>query len=513
MLKRSLTMLAIIWGCLILSSCSSSDSKTSTKLTVNITIKTGVSADVKVTGPSGFEEKLTSTRTLDNLTAGEYKIIANDVTTTPTTYSATVDKSTVALSEDQEVTVNVTYTLVTGELTITIQTPAGTPQVTINGPENFTKDLSSTETLQQLTPGTYNVSAKGIIANPSNSIIDTAYNASIDNTSVVVSSNKTSNASVTYNQREGSGRLWLAIGEDSEDNHMLNSFEASLLSESGSPEATSSISGEDTTLFEPADIVFDKKGNLWVANFDNGSILKFTPSQQASTGSPKPEVILNSSILDKVFTLAFDTEGNLWAGTFADKIVKFTPSQITSSGSPDPTVVIGRNFAFGLPRKLTFDSIGNLWMSLVNDERIVMHSKAQLVTSAENIAPTIVLAGFNSQSGIAFDAEGNLWVGSPAENFQGRILKLNKSQLSSSSDKVVPSVIIDGLVSSPNSLAFDVKGNLWALVSGNEQLLKYTPAQIASSGSPTPEVDIGLEGDFDQNVIAFNPPPTDLPIQ
>ena len=142
-----------------------------------------------------------------------------------------------------------------------------------------------------------------------------------------------------------------------------------------------------------------------------------------------------------------------------------------------------------------------------------MHSKAQLATSAENIVPTVVLAGFGAEAGIVFDAEGNLWVGSSTGTFQGRISKLNKSQLSNSSDNVVPNVIIGGLISDPQSLAFDVEGNLWALITGNNELIKYTPAQLASSGSPTPEVSIELEGDFNQNSIAFNPPPANLPIQ
>ncbi len=512
-MRYILTILAIIFGCLILISCPSNGDSKTTKLTVNITIKTGLNANVKVTGPSGFEETLTENQTLDKLKAGEYQIIANDVTDAPAIYTATVDKNTVTLSEGQEATVNVTYTIVTGELSVTISTPAGTPQVTINGPENFTQSLNSTEILQQLTPGAYTIAAEDIIANPSNSIIDTAYDASIDNTSVVVTSGETANANITYNQRGGSGRLWVAVGEEAEDNHLLNSFEANLLSESGNPQATSSIEGDNTTLSQPADIAFDAKGNLWIANFNTGSILKFTPSQQTSTSNSEPEVVLSGSILERVFTLAFDSEGNLWAGTFRDDIIKFTPSQITDSGSPDPVVTINRNFNFGLPRKLAFDSNGNLWMSLVNDPSIVMHSKAQLATSAENVVPTVILAGFGAEAGIAFDAEGNLWVGSSTENFQGRISKLNKSQLNNSSDSIVPNVIIEGLISSPNSLAFDVESNLWALVAGDNRLLKYTPAQLTSSGSPTPEVSIELEGDFNQNAIAFNPSPANLPIE
>ena len=373
-MRYSLTILAITLGCLVLVSCPSNGDSGTTKLTINITLKTGLNANVKVTGPSGFEKTLTESQTLDKLEVGNYQIIASDITDAPATYTATVDKGTVNLSEDQEATVEVTYTVVTGELAVTISTPAGTPQVTINGPESFTKNLSGTETLQQLTPGTYNIVAESIIATPSNNIIDTVYDASIDNTSLVVTSGETVNANVTYSQRGGSGRLWVAVGEETDDN-TLNSFEASLLSESGSPEATSSISGDDTTLSSPIDIAFDATGNLWVANFNNGSILKFTPSQQTSTGNPEPEVILSSSILEKVFTLAFDDEGNLWAGTFQDEIVKFTPSQLANSGNPDPVVIISRNFNFGLPRKLAFDFDGNLWMSLVNDPALLCIAK------------------------------------------------------------------------------------------------------------------------------------------
>ena len=92
-------------------------------------------------------------------------------------------------------------------------------------------------------------------------------------------------------------------------------------------------------------IAFDATGRLWVANGNNSqnTVVAFSPSQLAATGSPTPAVTLSASAgsLANPTGLAFDASGNLWvANTTAPSIVEFSASQIVSSGAPTPNTII-----------------------------------------------------------------------------------------------------------------------------------------------------------------------------
>src|SRR5206468_2845144 len=102
-------------------------------------------------------------------------------------------------------------------------------------------------------------------------------------------------------------------------------------------------------------MAFDDKGNLFVADRDSGSILKFTSDGKRSTFASRlaPE------------NLAFDRSGNLFVTHTpskdtraevqgSDSILKFTPDGKRS------TLVSG----LGHPGSLTFDDKGNLFVSI-----------------------------------------------------------------------------------------------------------------------------------------------------
>jgi hypothetical protein len=95
---------------------------------------------------------------------------------------------------------------------------------------------------------------------------------------------------------------------------------------------------------------FDSSTNLYIANGDYGTVIKFTPSGVES---------VFASGFDSSYGLAFDSKGNLFMSDFtAGDIYKFTNSGGTLSSTPT-TFATG----FNTPRGLAFDSGGNLFLA------------------------------------------------------------------------------------------------------------------------------------------------------
>ncbi len=111
------------------------------------------------------------------------------------TYTATVPVQAVgATNSPQTLTITlIVAPVATGGLTVTITgLPTGANgNVTVTGPNAYSRTVTATSTLSGLTPGTYTVSASGVTANGS-------YAPSPATRSVIVSANATTSATVTY---------------------------------------------------------------------------------------------------------------------------------------------------------------------------------------------------------------------------------------------------------------------------------------------------------------------------
>ena len=170
----------------------------------------------------------------------------------------------------------------------------------------------------------------------------------------------------------------------------------------------------------PTGAVFDSKGDLWVASADSGSpsILEFTPSQLAATGSPAPAVIITDSAHPNA--LAFDASGNLWATNFSGGVQKFTPGQLTSSGSPTPAVTLS-GAAVGT-WGLNFDAAGDLWVGTYATSNTVLEYTPAQLTASGSPTPAVTLSGLKDPIFPTFDAKGDLWV---SEDFNGTVVEVH----------------------------------------------------------------------------------------
>jgi sugar lactone lactonase YvrE len=273
---------------------------------------------------------------------------------------------------------------------------------------------------------------------------------------------------------------------------------------------------------------FDRAGNLWVVNDNSNTVVEYTASQLATSGTPTPAVTLNLGANVFAFGIAFDAAGDLWVcNNGQGDIVEFTPSQLTTSGTPTPAITIQDGDPFtNEPIALAFDAQGNLWVANNAISALVEYSASQLTTSGSPTpAVTLTGAAIKNPLDIAFDSNGNLWVSNSAYTILpdstepspvGEIAEYAASALLASGSPA-PLTMIDlpGGTYSPNpvGIAFDNGGNLWYDDVYNKLVGEYSAAQLASGGGHlTPAISITNPGLLAGVEIAFNPHPAALPL-
>jgi sugar lactone lactonase YvrE len=233
---------------------------------------------------------------------------------------------------------------------------------------------------------------------------------------------------------------------------------------------------------------------LWVANENSSTIVEFQGVMTA-----RPHRINSSADLDGSSTVAFDQNGNLWESNFnTNSIVEFTNSQIKglkSNPAPSATVTISQDSGGLLdgPEGIAFDASGNLWIGSERGQRVLEYSAAQL-TASGNPTPNIIMDAntfsFSSPSNVVFDSAGNLWVvdedlpngaGGTGEIFEYTIAQINA--LMAGTNKVDP---VLGVASSDfvhlEGLAFDHSGNLWVADEEANSVDEILTSQIAGAG-------------------------------
>ncbi len=127
-------------------------------------------------------------------------------------------------------------------------------------------------------------------------------------------------------------------------------FSASQLTGGGTKPANVVLSddGSGTSLNEPGEIAFDKKGNLWVTNDGADTVVEYSKDQLGASGDSAPAVKLTSAIFDGPWGAVFDSKGDLIVMNYHNgTIAKFGAKQLKVSGAPVPEVSITGNGAGG----------------------------------------------------------------------------------------------------------------------------------------------------------------------
>jgi sugar lactone lactonase YvrE len=393
----------------------------------------------------------------------------------------------------------------TGTLSVKITgAPSGAGSVTV-GTETVTMDRDLT-----LAAGPYQVNAARVAKSGATARV--AYAPSVDESNPCVRAGQSLTVNVTYTVIPSSGKLWVGVGGSPTNATALGYLPASVAA-TGAPAAAvaANTAGSDG-------LTFDAAGNLWVtgATTADPPVARYAAATLDASGDKLPDVVLDSPSfaggIPGAKVLAFDSAGNLWVSVVAaDKVVKFTPDQLAASGSPPAAVEM---VGIDDPSGLAFDAAGNLWVASGADAHVLRIDARHLGPGAgpdltiTAQKPPPVLGTLASPAGLAFDAQGSLWV-----NYSGTLAKLTAADLSGTGTKTLTPMTQIGtdVLTLPIGLAFDEEGGLW-FAYGTGQFARLGPTQLGASGNVAPGVVISSADVGYANWIAIYPAPAFTPL-
>ena len=164
-------------------------------LTVGVSgVPVGATNMVEVTGPGGFDRFISGTTTFSNVTPGVYTVTSSAVILPGgLRYDASPALITRTLTFGSTDSVNVTYARAGGKAAITVVgLPAGSSSaMTLTG-NGITTPVTGTVTLDNLAPGSYNLSASPV------TVGGTVYNPSPISMSLGITTGTTTSATITY---------------------------------------------------------------------------------------------------------------------------------------------------------------------------------------------------------------------------------------------------------------------------------------------------------------------------
>jgi secreted PhoX family phosphatase len=280
------------------------------------------------------------------------------------------------------------------------------------------------------------------------------------------------------------------------------------LRHSGSPTPADTLV---TAVGGPAGLALDSQGNMWVSSIPIGpgdTIAMYTPAARNAGGTSAPSRVLISAAINNAETIAFDNSGNLWmANCGLSQLIKFSASQLSAGGSQTPSATVTTSPIVMCPYALAFDNSGDLWVTDGNlGTHIAKYAAAQL-KSTGNPTPVDTVGSqsgsLSSPEGLAFDANGNLWV---ANDGAPTVVEYTPNQLAAQGAPT-PHVTITIPGSEPRGIAFDKRGTLWVADDANAAVYGLTSGQIGSSGSPAPAIadTITLNSGLTPQQIVFDP--------
>jgi hypothetical protein len=246
---------------------------------------------------------------------------------------------------------------------------------------------------------------------------------------------------------DSSGNLWVmdpgATVNGTANTPALLKFSAmqlAALATNDSPDPVAIITS--TSFAFPQQSVFDSKGNQWVTDHNNNTVLVFTASQLGATGTNAtvPAVVISSAAFNGPLGIVFDSAGNLWvannggvpvAGSttgamsaVGTSIVEFTAASlpVPSSGmvtpdlTPNITLTDDGNNSIQGPWELAFDSAKNLWSSNSGGTFSLVKFAPTSLTASGSPTPAVTIASttdmgnatLSGTNGLCFDNIGDI---------------------------------------------------------------------------------------------------------
>ncbi|MCX7680782.1 MAG: NHL repeat-containing protein [Anaerolineae bacterium] len=189
-------------------------------------------------------------------------------------------------------------------------------------------------------------------------------------------------------------------------------------------------SGTGARFRSPAGIAVDAQGNIYVADTNNHRIRRVSPTGEVTTlaGSPNPGYVAgyaDGSAAEARFqhprSVAVDAQGNVYVADAGNNCIrKITPDgQVTTfAGSREPGYVDGKGTEarFNSPSGIAVDAQGNVYVADTANHRVRKITPDGMVTTLAgsgqpgNADGPATEAQFRAPEGVAVDAKGNVYV-------------------------------------------------------------------------------------------------------
>lgn len=257
-------------------------------------------------------------------------------------------------------------------------------------------------------------------------------------------------------------------------------------------------SGLSAQFNNPEGVTVDSKGNVYVSDTYNSLIRMITPAGAVSTVAGTPATIgyADGPAASAQFYApqgsAFDSQGNLYVADFGNNVIrKITAAGVVSTYAGNGTAGYRNGAAtaanltgttdtlcmFNNPQAVAVDVAGNVYVAdrgnnvirkILTTGRVITIAGTR---TAGYVDATDELASFNNPSGIAVDAQGNVYV---ADQGNSAIRKITPADVVTT---IAGGPTQSTLLNLPSGLAIDNTGNLYIVDEGG-RVFEYTSANV-----------------------------------
>lgn len=313
---------------------------------------------------------------------------------------------------------------------------------------------------------------------------------------------------------DGSGNIYVADRENQRI-RVINQSTGTVSTLAGSTQGFADGTGAAAQFNDLTGVARDSSGNLYIADKDNHRIRKVSSSGVVTTlaGSGVAGFADATGTLAQFNTptsVAVDSSGNVYVSDYNNqRIRKITSAGVvttlagsSTAGSNNGT---GASAQFNGPYAVTLDSSGNIYVAEWGNHRIRKVTSAGVVTTLAGSTQgytdaTGTSAQFNTPSGVAVDASGNVYVGDQNNN---RIRKITSAGVVTTLAGSVAGYLDETGASAkfyyPRGVTVDSSGNIYVCDFYNNRIRK-----VSSTGIVTTVAGSGAAGFAEGQAIALN---------